>query len=206
MKKLISITLLLSIAVAIMTGCKKDEISSISSTLTDRKAWDCTVTQDQPAYLQLLNPLTSKGWFTGPCYPSTFDFGPTIPTPIVYSNKDTMNVTLKVHVGQIMIGPRMRFVDDQIDQYFYQYRQQPSPPTYPTVYYSCNFGPGDYIFNVNTILSKRGLYNAAILWPWNNPGDADTTRFNYDLHEYGIHDGRTNQYVYKAFILKSDKP
>ena len=151
-----SITLLLSIAVATMIGCKKDETASISS--TERKAWDCTVTQDQPAYLQLLNPLTSKGWFTGPCYPSTFDFGPTIPTPIVYSNKDTMNVTLKIHVGQVMIGPRMRFVDDQIDQSFYQYRQQPSPPTYPTVYYSCNYGPGDYTINVNTNLSKRGLY------------------------------------------------
>ena len=54
-------------------------------------------------------------------------------------------------------------------------------------------------------LSKRGLYNAAILWPWNNPGDADTTRFNYDLHEYGIHDGKTNEYLYTGFILQSDK-
>jgi hypothetical protein len=204
MKKLMSITLLLSIAVAFMTGCKKDETSSISSNLSDKLSFDCRVTQDQPKYLQLLNPLTQKSWPSGVCYTSTFDFGPTIPTPLVYSNKDTMNITMKIHVGQVMM--RTRFVDDLIDQYFYQYKQQPSPPIYPTVYFACNYGPGDYVINVNTTLSKRGLYNAAVLWPWSPYATtADTTRYNYDYHQFGIHDGKTNEYLYTGFILQSDK-
>ena len=64
----------------------------------------------------------------------------------------------------------------------------------------------DYVINVNTTLSKRGLYNAAVLWPWSPYATtADTTRYNYDYHQFGIHDGKTNEYLYTGFILQSDK-
>ncbi|MEY4331686.1 MAG: hypothetical protein RLZZ196_424 [Bacteroidota bacterium] len=207
-KQLLGITLLLSIAVASMIGCKKDETSSISSTLTEKGGtWNCTVTQDQPAYLQMTSPILVKpAWFTGPCYPTGFDFGTGAVNPLIYTNKDTMNIGIKIHVNQVFM--RRRFYDDLIDYYYYIPRPQASPAPIPMTTFPVNLGPGDYTFNVNVNLPKLGLANITTVFnqPYLYPTETiDTTRYNYDIIEVGIHDGKTNQYTSCGFVAVSDK-
>ena len=213
MKKLLNITLLLSIAVVLIIGCKKDEMSSTSSELTGRKAaTGCTVLPGQASFIRLINPNSAAGWFTGPCYPSNFDFsdGYTGPLePVVYSNKDTMNVTLKIHVGQVVVRNR-GYIDDQLDNLFCQYLYQGYPPIAYPQHFTFDQGPGDYTVTVNTNLVKLGLTNNNIYFDYQMgvlPAGfvPDTTRYNYDIHEFGIRSAKTNQYAYSRFVLQSDK-
>ena len=213
MKTLTNIALLLTIVVVSIIGCKKDEMSSTSSELTGRKAaTGCTVLPGQASFIRVINPNSAPGWFTGPCYPSNFDFSDGYTgalEPVIYSNKDTMNVTIKIHVGQVVVRNR-GYVDDQLDNLYCEYLYQGYPPVAYPQHFTFSQGPGDYIVTVNANLIKLGLGNNNINFDYqggftNLTSPPDTNRYNYDIYDFNIRSAKTNQYTSSRFVVQSDK-
>ena len=82
-----------------------------------------------------------------------------IPTPIIYTNGDSMPVTLQIFVNEVFVGPRNQFITEKIDEFFYQplFHAYPTPtvrfPQKPALQH------GTFTFPINFKFEKKGLYN-----------------------------------------------
>ena len=209
MKKIITIAALLVAGALALFSCKKESLitGSDNSTLiakggqSGNGTWNCSTDTTQAAYIQLLNPLTPKSWFNlSFCFTAPVQ---NIPTPIIYTNGDSMPVTLKIFVNQVFIGPSLKFVDEKIDEYFYEpvFHAYPTPVTrFPQKPALQN---GTFTFPISFKFEKKGLYNSFINQPFTYT--YDTVAYNYDAYDFGMHSATTNAYAYVRVIIKSDK-
>lgn len=211
MKKLVSIIPLLCVCAVIyvastLISCKKEQVvtpTEEQSTLTARayQPYNCTTTTAEAASIQLLNPLSPKSWFN-----LSFCFTPpqqNIPNPIVYTNGDSLPVSLQIFVNKVFVGPKNQFIDEKIDEYFYvQAIGAPWPPTRVTFAQKPNLQNGTFTFPINFKFVKRGYYN-----PFINTSTYiyDTVRYNWDAYDFGMHSATTNSYAYVRLVIKSDK-
>ena len=207
LKHLFPLILVVAIIYAITAiGCKKESpIAYIPNDGTTAKGsfqpYNCSTDTTQAASIQLLSPLTPKSWFNlGHCFTAPVQ---TIPTPIIYTNGDSMPVTLRIFVNQVFTGNGNKFVDEKIDEFFYY----PCFHGYPTPYTRFPQKPalqnGTFTFPITFKFEKKGLYNGFINYPW--AYNYDTVAFNYDAYDFGMHSATTNGYAYVRVIIKSDK-
>lgn len=201
MKKILTLVTVISL---LILGCTKDELTTnpISTTTTARayQPYNCSTTTADAASIQLLNPLSPKSWFN-----LSFCFTPpqqNIANPIIYTNGDSLPVTLQIFVNRVYLGNK-GWTTEKIDEYFYY----PCFHNYPTPYTRFPQKPvlqnGTFTFPINFKFEKKGLYNAFI----NYPGQYinDTTLYNYDAYDFGMHSQTTNSYAYVRLVIKSDK-
>lgn len=193
-----------AIITTILVGCKKDNINSIneiSTPSTAKGTFNCSTTTADAASIQLIDPLSPKSWFN-----LSFCFTPpnqTIPNPIIYTNGDSLPVTLQIFVNRVFIGPSNRWVSEKIDEYFYYPCFHPYPTPYTRFSQKPALQNGTFTFPINFKFEKKGLYNAFI----NFSGQYinDTTLYNYDAYDFGMHSSTTNGYAYVRLVIKSDK-
>ena len=208
MKKTILITVAILVAITVfLFSCKKDNTTTITqdaSQLTSRnyKPYNCTTTTAEAASIQLINPLSPKSWFN-----LSFCFTPpvqNIANPVIYTNSDSLPVSLQIFVNKVFIGPRNIFVDEKIDEYFYYPCFHPYPTPYTRFPQKTPLQNGTYTFPINFKFEKKGLYNGFI----NCCGTYvnDTVRYNWDAYDFGMHSATTNSYAYVRLVIKSDKP
>ena len=203
MKKIATLVTLISL---LALGCTKESTLTTKQTnqtqTTAKGTYNCLTTTAEAASIQLLNPLSPKSWFN-----LSFCFTPplqNIPNPVIYTNGDSLPVTLQIFVNKVFVGPRNQFIDEKIDEYFYY----PCFHGYPTPYTRFPQKPalqnGTYTFPINFKFEKKGLYNKFI----NLAGTTtnDTTLYNWDAYDFGMHSATTNGYTYVRLVIKSDKP
>ena len=207
MKKTILLTVAILVAITVfLFSCKKDNTTTTTqdaSQLTARgyKPYNCTTTTAEAASIQLINPLSPKSWFN-----LSFCFTPpvqNIPNPVIYTNGDSMPVTLQIFVNKVFIGPRNVFVDEKIDEFTYY----PAFHGYPTPYTRFPQKPalqnGTYTFPINFKFEKKGLYNKFVnSYYYTN----DTVHYNWDAYDFEMHSSTTNSYASVRLVIKSDKP
>ena len=194
MKILKNITLLVSLAVVLLVGCKKDEQSSPSSSV-ERAG---VAINTDPSYLKTLWPIP-----LGPYYANPFttngkchDFW--------YTDKDTCNVTIKIHAALTNFNRGLRY--DKFD--YYQIYNSPTNATngyldiIKTV--SINLTQGDFTQTTNINLTKDGRdgYNMIAGGAYPN---LDTINYRYTFHEIRLHSSTTNAFYYNSFIVASHK-
>lgn len=207
--KIILLTTAALVAIAVLvSSCKKENetvtTTQTSSQLTARnyKPYNCTTTTAEAASIQLINPLSPKSWFN-----LSFCFTPpvqNIANPVIYTNGDSLPVSLQIFVNKVFIGPRNIFVDEKIDEYFYYPCFHPYPTPYTRFPQKTPLQNGTYTFPINFKFEKKGLYNGFI----NCCGTYvnDTVRYNWDAYDFGMHSATTNSYAYVRLVIKSDKP
>lgn len=198
------ITLAVLVLVYLLAGCTKDDLTTqqetTSTTARAYQPYNCTTTTAEAASIQLLDPLSPKSWFN-----LSFCFTPpqqNISNPIVYTNGDSLPVTLQIFVNKVFTGNGNKFIDEKIDEFFYY----PCFHGYPTPYTRFSQKPvlqnGTYTFPINFKFEKRGLYNKFIN---NYTYTYDTVRYNWDAYDFGMHSATTNSYAYVRLVIKSDK-
>lgn len=201
------LTMVLLAILCVFASCQKQEVAEIASTdntqLTARgyKPYNCTTTTAEAASIQLINPLSPKSWFN-----LSFCFTPpkqNIANPIIYTNGDSMPVTLQIFVNKVFIGPKNQFVDEKIDEYFYYPCFHPYPTPYTRFPQKPALQNGTYTFPINFKFEKKGLYNGFIN---TSTYIYDTVRYNWDAYDFGMHSATTNSYAYVRLVIKSDKP
>ena len=206
MKKSIPIIIAIILTIISLFSCKKDTLVSIpqqdnTTAKGSFQPYNCSTDTTQAASIQLLSPLTPKSWFNlGFCFTPPVQ---TIPNPIIYTNGDSMPVTLRIFVNQVFTGNGNKFVDEKIDEYFYY----PCFHAYPTPYTRFTQKPalqnGTFTFPINFKFEKKGLYNGFINQPFTYT--QDTVNYNYDAYDFGMHSATTNGYAYVRVVIKSDK-
>ena len=208
MKKItILAALLVAISMITFYSCTKENVTTTQtdSQLTARayQPYNCSTDTTQAAYIQLIDPLSPKSWLASGSFCFTTPTQ-TIPNPIIYTNGDSLPVTLKIFVNQVFTGNGNKFVDEKIDEYFYF----PCFHNYPTPYTRFPQKPalqkGTFTFPINFKFEKRGLYNGFINQPFTYT--QDTVNYNYDAYDFGMHSATTNGYAYVRLVIKSDKP
>jgi hypothetical protein len=197
-------TLTFILASIVLFSCTKENITSVQSDsqLTSKGGtYNCLTTTAEAASIQLLSPLSPKSWFN-----LSFCFTPptqTIPNPVVYTNGDSMPVSLQIFVNKVFVGPRNQFIDEKIDEYFYQPVFHPYPTPVTKFTQKPALQNGTFTFPINFKFEKKGLYNKFI----NCCGAYvnDTTLYNWDAYDFGMHSQTTNSYAYVRLVIKSDK-
>ena len=200
MKKALALVMLIGL---LALGCSKENVTTTQndSQLTAKGTYNCSTTTAQAASIQLLNPLTPKSWFNlGNCFTEPTQ---NIPNPIIYTNADSMPVTLQIFVNEVFVGPRNQFITEKIDEFFYE----PLFHAYPTPRVTFTQKPalqhGTFTFPINFKFEKKGLYNGFINQPFTYT--YDTVAYNYDAYDFGMHSATTNGYAYVRVVIKSDK-
>ena len=206
MKKSIPIIIAIILTIISLFSCKKDTLVLIpqQDNLTAKGStttYNCSTDTTQAAYIQLLNPLTPKSWFNlSFCFTAPVQ---NIPTPIIYTSADSMPVTLQIFVNQVFTGNGNKFVDEKIDEYFYEPLFHPYPTPRVTFVQKPALQKGTFTFPINFKFEKKGLYNGFINQPFTYT--QDTVNYNYDAYDFGMHSATTNGYAYVRLVIKSDK-
>jgi len=196
------ITMVLLAILCVFASCQKQEVTEIASTDNTQftaKTFNCSTTTADAAAIQLIDPLGPKSWFN-----LSFCFSPpiqTTPTPIIYTNGDSLPVTLQIFVNRVFM--RTSWQTEKIDEYFYYPCFHPYPTPYTRFPQKPALQNGTFTFPINFKFEKKGSYNKFI----NYSGQYinDTVLYNYDAYDFGMHSATTNGYAYVRLILKSDK-
>lgn len=198
MKKLVF--LLIIVLVGFYSCTKENIITTTETTASTAKTFNCLTTTNEAASIQLLSPLSPKSWFN-----LSFCFTPptqTIPNPVIYTNGDSLPVTLQIFVNKVFVGPSNKWVSEKVDEYFYQPVFHPYPTPVTRFIQKPALQDGTFVFPVNFKFEKKGLYNKFIN-SWSNTND--TTLYNWDAYDFGMHSATTNGYAYVRLVIKSDK-
>ena len=198
------IFLLLAFFISIFYSCKKDEVTyqKDESALTSKgSTFNCYTTTADACSIQLIDPLSPKSWFN-----LSFCFTPplqNIPNPIVYTNGDSMNVTLQIFVNRVFSGNGNKWVTEKVDEFFYEPVFHPYPTPVTRFPQKPSLSNGTFTFPINFKFEKKGLYNKFIncCGTYTN----DTTLYNWDAYDFGMHSATTNSYAYVRLVIKSDK-
>ena len=196
------LTMVLLAILCVFASCQKQEVAEIASTDNTQltaKTFNCLTTTADAASIQLINPLTPKDWFD-----LSFCFTPpiqTTPAPIIYTNGDSLPVTLQIFVNRVFM--RTNWQMEKIDEYFYQPVFHPYPTPVVRFPQKPALQNGTFTFPINFKFEKKGLYNKFInLYGYTH----DTTRYNWDAYDFGMHSQSTNGYAYVRLVIQSDKP
>lgn len=201
MKKIAVLVMLISL---LALGCTKESAQTteqVTQKQLTAKTFNCLTTTAEAASIQLIDPLSPKSWFN-----LSFCFTPptqTIPNPVIYTNGDSLPVTLQIFVNKVFVGPRNQFIDEKIDEYFYEPVFHPYPTPVTRFVKKPALQNGTYTFPINFKFEKKGLYNKFINCCGNYVND--TTMYNWDAYDFGMHSATTNSYAYVRLVIKSDK-
>ena len=188
--------LLVLLMIIASISCTKDaNLPEFTSTTTTAKTFNCSTTTADAASIQLLDPLSPKSWFN-----LSFCFTPpvqNIASPVIYTNADSMNITLQIFGNRLFM--RYSWQTEKIDEYFYYPVFHPYPTPITRFVQKPSLQNGTYTFPINFKFEKRGLYNKFV-------NSYDTTLYNWDAYDFGMHSQSTNSYAYVRLVIKSDKP
>jgi hypothetical protein len=111
---------------------------------------------------------------------------------------------LQIFVNKVFIGPRNVFVDEKIDEIFYEQAiGAPYPVTKVSFIQKPALQNGTFTFPINFKFVKKGYYNPFVnSYYYTN----DTVHYNWDAYDFGMHSSTTNSYAYVRLVIKSDKP
>ena len=188
-------------------GCTKENVTTTQndSQLTARayQPYNCSTDTTQAAYIQLIDPLSPKSWLASGSFCFTTPTQ-TIPNPIIYTNGDSLPVTLQIFVNRVFIGPSLKWVTEKVDEFSYYPVFHPYPTPFTVFPQKPALQQGTFTFPINFKFEKKGLYNGFINQPFTYT--YDTVAFNYDAYDFGMHSATTNGYAYVRLVIKSDKP